>query len=383
MISFCAIAATMVIAALLCVSVPLLRRPDKSEPGTSALVVSMHRKEWVAAERDFLSGRATKEEHAIRRRELERRIFADTARSSTRPANSNTATRNLPVALLAVLIPALACALYSRLGDPGALTLNDPPDERRVERPVSVELMVARLAYRLTDHAPNPLDASSWAILARSYSVLERPTDAVAAYQQAVALDPGNASLRADFADALATANNGGINAAAAGQIKAALSLDPDNTEALGLAATAAFDTHAYSTAIHYWEQQQSTLAADSPVAIQAHKNADHAIALSAVTANVSFDPAIDKPILPDATVIVTARSASGETLAERRITAGDLPAKVVLDDTLAPQPGAAMSANAVVTVEARLDHSATSGMVKVAPAQQNRSVNVVIGGVH
>lgn len=62
--------------------------------------------------------------------------------------------------------------------------------------------MVERLAQRLKTQ---PNDPAGWARLARSYKVLGRFDDARAAYAQAMAQDPKNAELKADYADLLAS----------------------------------------------------------------------------------------------------------------------------------------------------------------------------------
>ena len=64
-----------------------------------------------------------------------------------------------------------------------------------------VVAMVEQLAERMKQ---NPNDADGWAMLARSYSVMERNEDALAAYQKAVALRQDDAGLLVDYADALA-----------------------------------------------------------------------------------------------------------------------------------------------------------------------------------
>jgi cytochrome c-type biogenesis protein CcmH len=192
MIGFWIIAGGMTIAALLCVVVPLLRQTDEVGSTTSsALIVSLYRRELADADRELLAGRLSKYQHTLQRHEIERRVLNDTAsaRSSVRRISNGLAARVAPCALLIPLIPAVACALYIKLGTPEALTLDDPPGEHHDMRSESIGMMVSRLASRLMDHPPDSRDAADWSILARSYAVLERPSDAVAAYSKAVALD--------------------------------------------------------------------------------------------------------------------------------------------------------------------------------------------------
>jgi cytochrome c-type biogenesis protein CcmH len=385
MIGFWIIAGGMTIVALLCVVVPLLRQTDDAGSTTSrTLLVSLYRRELADADRELLAGRLSKYQHTLQRHEIERRVLNDTAsaRSSGRRTSNGVAARVAPCALLIPLIPAVACALYIKLGTPEALTLDDPPGEHHDMRSESIGMMVSRLASRLMDHPPDSRDAADWSILARSYAVLERPSDAVAAYSKAVALDPGDAQLHADFADALATANDGRLDGRATQEIAAALSIDASNPKALALAASAAFDAHAYARAIGYWRRLEAQLAADSPIAVQARKNIDDAVRLTAVTVRVRLGEGVQ--VAPDATIVVTARATSasdvtGEVLADSRLAARELPATIVLDDTLAPHPDVALSAFPKVTVEARIDDTGASGHMDVMPANENRSATVVI----
>src|SRR5450755_1646621 len=64
-----------------------------------------------------------------------------------------------------------------------------------------IAAMVDRLAERMKSHPDEP---EGWIMLARSYTVLGRFADAIPAYRHAAELQPNNASLLADYADAVA-----------------------------------------------------------------------------------------------------------------------------------------------------------------------------------
>lgn len=68
--------------------------------------------------------------------------------------------------------------------------------------------MVDKLAERLKQ---DPSDGEGWAMLARSYSVMERNTEALDAYARAVALRKDDPSLLVDYADALAVKNKNSL----------------------------------------------------------------------------------------------------------------------------------------------------------------------------
>jgi cytochrome c-type biogenesis protein CcmH len=306
--------------------------------------------------------------------------------------------------VLIALFPSAACLLYLKLGEPAALQLNNPLDDSlgvsHDMSSMSVEMMVSRLAFRLRDHAPDPRDAAAWATLARSYTVLERPTDAVAAYEKAVALEPGAAPLRADFADAIASADDGRLAGRASEEIAAALAIDPADPKALALAASAAFDARGYARAIGYWRRLLATLKAESPEAMKVQKNIDEAEGLSAVTVDIRL--ADGAQVASDRTVIVTARTSDAPAstnpasvasavsvavppntlLAERRLSAGELPAKIVLDDSVAINATDTVSAHQQIVVEARIVlGSGANDLTGRGDAKglENRHVSVVI----
>jgi len=360
MITFWIIAAAMLIAAILCAVVPLMQRePAADTPKPRALNVSLYRRELADADHDRLAGVLSDGQHAALRSEIEQRVLADTrtpaALSLMRASPQGTATRAATSALLIALFPAAACALYLKLGQPAALDLDDSFGASHDMSSASVEMMVSRLAFRLKSRVPDPRDAANWATLARSYAVLERPSDAAAAYARAVTLDPGDAQMRADFADTLASANEGRLDGRPSEEIAAALAIEPANPKALALAASAAFEARRFASAISYWRRLIATLDAASPIAVQARKNIDEALSMSAVTVTLQF--ADGAHATPDATVILSAHAqgAANTLLAERHLSASELPATVVLDDSFALNPADTLSAYPQVSVEARV----------------------------
>jgi len=418
MITFWIIAAVMLIAAVLCAVVPLMQRESAAgAPRARALSVSLYRRELADADADLRTGALSPGQYASVRSDIEQRVLADTAGSTSlaRRSTPRTATRAATCAVLIALLPSAACLLYLKRGEPAALKLNNPLDDSlgvsHDMSAMSVEMMVSRLAFRLRDHAPDSRDAAAWATLARSYTVLERPTDAGAAYAKAVALDPGDAPLRADFADAIASADDGRLAGRASEEIAAALAIDSADPKALALAASAAFDTRDYARAIGYWRRLLATLKADSPDAIRVQKNIDAAVGASAVTVDIRL--ADGAHVASDAMVIVTARtsdpaasastnpmnsasaasaasavSATGATvppntlLAERRLAAGELPTKIVLDDSLAINATDTLSAHQQVVVEARIVSASGANDLTGqgdAKGSENRHADVVI----
>ncbi|RZT36351.1 cytochrome c-type biogenesis protein CcmH [Cupriavidus agavae] len=177
-------------------------------------------------------------------------------------------------ATLSVVLPPAAALLYLHLGNPAAVIQGDDAHSLSGDAHTptigQIESMVDGLARRLQ---ANPDDAQGWAMLARSYAVMERFDDAAAAYGKAVALAPGVASLRSDYADVLASVNDGSLQGQALTQIRAALAADPDDPKGLALAASAAAQRGDTAEAVAHWEHLQRLLPADSQTAARIAAN--------------------------------------------------------------------------------------------------------------
>jgi cytochrome c-type biogenesis protein CcmH len=238
--------------------------------------------------------------------------------------------------------------------------------------------MVERLAERLKKE---PKDAEGWAMLARSYTVLERNAEAVKAYEKAVALAPKDADLLADYADALAMKNGRQLAGEAMKMVERALKADPRHLKALALAGTHAFDRKDYKAAVKYWQQavdagapdhelvrqlepglaQARELAGLPAAAAQDKRAPAPGTALNAsVSGTVTLAPALARQASPDDTVFIYARDAQGSRmpLAILRKQVRDLPLRFTLDDSLAMSPAAKLSGAKQVIVEARISKS-------------------------
>lgn len=208
----------------------------------------------------------------VRQRRRQRAAFRPRTDAPAAPTPAPPPTRSRwVVAATLVALPGAAMLLYLHLGNPGLLRAawaSAPPAmSANGEHPVEmsqINAMVSRLAMRLRQ---NPGDANGWYMLARSYTAMERFDDAAAAYARAVALVPDAPALRADYADALASAAGGQLEGAPMEQVRQALSLDPDEPKALALAGTEAAERGALPEAIGYWEHLQRLLPPDSETA--------------------------------------------------------------------------------------------------------------------
>jgi cytochrome c-type biogenesis protein CcmH len=326
----------------------------------------------------------------LQRQALEQRIvervLANTPSPPPLPPQAGTPYKLLAGIAAAVLV--VAAAGYGWTGTPNANQLKI--DAAAAERAApggqpgaaQIQAMVDKLAQRLKD---KPDDAEGWRMLARSYIVLERPGDAVAAYKKAVALNGNDAGLLADYADALAMTKGRDLTGEPLALVQKALQIDPTNLKALALAGSAAFDQKDFAAAVGHWEKLAAAAPPDSPWLPNVRESiaearraagmpvaaaptpgpgqppAQTAAANSAtVTGTVSLAAALRAQAAPEDTVFVYARAASGPRmpLAIVRKQVKDLPFDFVLDDSTAMSPALRLSGFQSVVVGARVSKS-------------------------
>lgn len=394
MMTFWMIAALMIVVALVAVMLPMLRgdSAERVSYDDVAAAVQRHRRAELESEArtGVLAGDALDEAQG----ELERSARAQGAAvvgestATVGPAG----TRGLVVA--AMLLPVVAAGLYLWLGEPGAIEAAKPT---RTALPAqhpdvaqgaggnadqhSVDDMTSRLEQRL---AAKPDDAEGWTLLGRTYMYSKRAGDAVKAFERARKLRGDDPKLMADTAEALAVAGGNRIDGESSRLIRAALEREPANPKALWLAGAEQLQKGNGPSAAKYWRELQRQLlpgsseaqALDAYIAqAEAGAVALQSPAASAgdarpvskgnahgasVRVQVALDPAMKARASPDDTVFIYARAAQGPRmpLAMVRKQVRDLPADVVLDDSLAMGPGMNLSRFGEVVVAARVSKS-------------------------
>ncbi|MBV2162218.1 c-type cytochrome biogenesis protein CcmI [Achromobacter denitrificans] len=411
----------LLLATLLCLIPPLLRRAPSAEPAASANVRAFYLAQREQLQRDLKNGSLSAAERARAEEELQRDLLQDLDLRRERAAPWAGQRAGVAAAcLLSVLIPVAAVLLYGQLGNPRAAA-----DAASAAAALSAEphagasgddmtLAINALAQRLR---AAPDDADGWYMLARSYETLGRYTDAVAAYQQVLRLVPGQPAVLADLADALLSASQGTPDAASIGAVAQALAAQPDQPKALALAGMMALRRGDAAEALAHWERLQAQLPPDSEAARQIQSNIAQARAMAAgsapaapgaanaaanstanAMANAAANPGNDSVANPAAnpagnstagaasaarisgrariadalrgqvqaadTVFILARPESGSRmpLAILQMRVGDLPRDFVLDDSSAMSPDATLSrAGGKMRVEIRISRSGTA----------------------
>jgi cytochrome c-type biogenesis protein CcmH len=265
-----------------------------------------------------------------------------------------------------------------------------------------ITAMTEKLAERLKE---KPNDAEGWTMLARSYIALGRQPEALKAYENALSLRKDDATLLADYADALAVKNNGRLDGEPMKQIDRALKIDPKNPKALALAGSHAFNKKDYAGAVKLWEvlvkngpPENDLVKQIEPGLAEARNLAGlppevkpldapakpGATSNSTVSGTVTLSASLVKLAKPEDTVFVFARLAEGARmpLAILRKQVKDLPLQFTLDDSMAMSPANALSGASKVVIGARVSKSGNAVPQPGDLSGQSVPVNVGTSGV-
>lgn len=275
MILFWVICALMVVVALAFVLPPALQRSEDvaTDDERKQANIAVYRDQLSELEADLRNGLVAEDQYRQDREEIERRLLEDTAITrSKKPAGAVPINARNTAYLLGLGLPIVAIVFYLRVGEPERITNPAPvgmpasaesaaPPERTQEQ---IEANVNKLAERLKS---NPNDAQGWTMLARSYSSMEKYSDAANAYAKATELNPKDADLLAEYAFVTGMAEGKSLAGKPTEIINRALKVDPENPKALQLAGSAAFQAKDYKKAIDYWQRVLKKVPPGSEVA--------------------------------------------------------------------------------------------------------------------
>jgi cytochrome c-type biogenesis protein CcmH len=392
---------TIVSAMTLCVLGLLLRPLLKRQAQMTSeqeKTLPVYRQQFSELEQDLTNGLLTDEQYQTARHELERRVLEETGSIETSSTTSGGLVNLRFVALsLVMIIPAASGVLYWTLGNPAAMThpaaspmaaQGGAGDERQMME--GLNTLMERLKKKLEQ---NPNDATGWTMLARSYMAMERYADAVPAFDKAFKLNPNNADMLADYADALAIHQGRKLEGKPETMIQKALKVDPNHVKALMLAGTIAYNRKDFSLAVKDWERARANLppgsdpedgeqiaaaigdakqrmggapmmaATNAPRASSAmpadHPPVKKAGASHAITGKVVLGPGMAGKTLPD-TLFVFAKDVAGPPMPVSIVRASkkDLPFTFRLDDSTSPMPSRKLSDIDTVVIVARVSKS-------------------------
>ena len=418
--TFWAIVSAMTLAVLGFIVRPLLmRQPAITSEQEKKLPI--YRQQFAELEQDLANGLLTDDQYQAARSELERRVLEETGSTETASMTTGGLVNLRFVAiLLGMLIPAASGVLYWTLGNPAAMTHPAVSSAQAgaggdAQMADSLNELIEQLRKKLEQ---NPNDAVGWGLLARSYMAMERYADAVPIFERATKLDSNNASLLADYADALAVHQGRKLEGRPETLIQKALKLDPHNVKALMLSGTIAYNRKDFARAAKEWEDAHAHLPPDDQESsdqlqasiAEAKRRMGGAPAMNMLVANPPMEQAkptkpaaqsgqsraitgkvvlgsnfANRANLPD-TLFVFAKDVAGPPMPVSIVRASrkDLPFTFRLDDSTSPMPSRKLSDISTVVIVARLSKSGKAmpesgdleGMSQpIAPGTENITV--------
>lgn len=385
--AFVFLAAAMTLVAVIIVLWPMFRQPVRTGNAATSQqaqdqLFRQHRLQEL--QNDVDSGILDAEQLENASAEIKRMGEAASAEASTyQPGLSGDESHRrtvMRVAFAVVLImPLSSAALYWQYNgwpSEAELAASRAMPSANQETP-SVEQMVSGLANRLEQ---NPDDLEGWIMLGRSYRVMNRFAEATKAYRKANELSGGdNADILVAEAATLGLSRDRDLLGRPQQLFAQALKLQPDNLAANWYSGLIGLQENDANKAIQYFEK---ALSLDPPpdfrkaivdqlnfarqqvgLPAQASKQTQSAgTAQTGPRLSISVDASPDIKAEFDAStrVFVFARVPNGPhmPLAVQRLAVSDLPAQVILDDSMAMMPSMKLSAHQRWEIVARISRS-------------------------
>jgi len=375
-------AAVLIIIALAFVLFPVLfRRTDaRARADIRNQNLMAYRTRMKELDNEFEAGILDEDNYQQLKEELAGSMLDDVPESE-RPRVAVPGRKSaIAVALATVLVlPGAAYLLYQEWGAMDRVeqfVAMQKMQQTDAGRQAQMTDLVTQLRDRLEAAPDNP---EGWAMLGQSYMRLEQYQEAAWAFRQLAKVagsEQSEAVALGLSAQALFFDSQGAMTGEVTEAIRKARALNPDEVNALGLLGINAFSQQNYHEAIKYWERIVS-VAPDHPQIASIKGGISEAYRRlgetppemtapadaggPGVTVEVSLADAFEGQVPADTTLFVFAREAgnpNGPPLAVARLTAGDLPTTLRLDDGKSMSPQAKISGAGEVLVTARLSRS-------------------------
>ncbi len=373
MVVFALAVALLLLFALAAVLWPLLRRaPDHYSVGRNEANLQILRDQLAELDADLANGTLSSAQHENARAELERRVLDESQQGSVDGAQQTAGRAWLTPLVVGVLLPIVSVGLYMHLGS------SDGIDVEAYSRQEAANITpddVARMVGRLEQHlAANPDDVEGWAMLGRARSALQQFDASAQAWRRAAELQPDNADILTDYAEAVALSQQGSLAGEPGRLLSRALELEPSHPKGLALSGSAAFARGDYGAAIDYWQRLLTVSAEDDELSAalktgiaEARSRLAQAGAggqkSASVAGNVSLSPQLSQSVAADDTVFIFARATKepGMPLAVARIKVSELPYQFRLDDSMAMTSERKLSDFEQLVIVARVSKSGSA----------------------
>jgi cytochrome c-type biogenesis protein CcmH len=430
--------ALMVIMLLLAIGLlvyPLLKVRTRDSLAYKESNLKINEDKIKELDADLAEGRIDQQFYRAARDELDKELLVDIPGESQDTAALHytaTARRHPAVALMiSVFLPATVMLVYLQLGmhaagdDPVTLG-QQQADQQQINKQeqelASVEKMAAELEAKLIDEGGTSKD---WVLLGRAHKYMGRNELAAKAFAVALESDTENAQLMLEAAEVTALNNGRVFTAEAVEMVRKAYSLEPDNANVLWFIGVVEYQQKNYRQAIDHLKKLLP-LAGDeedvlkSIVAVVAKSRTalieageempelEQLLGVPAMTEAVAPEPVSAQSdsirvsissgsqasdlFDENATVFVYAKALKGPKmpLAVQRLRLADLPATVVLDDSMAMMQGMQMSAFEQLEISARISRTGSAmaesgdyiGRQEITDKSKQAEISIVIDTV-
>lgn len=394
-IEFWLLIACLIVLALLVLLPPLFKKTPLRYADGEQRNTAIARQQLAELKAQLQNGVLSQDQYDAQYRELQLTLLDDLeVDAPTVPAGK---TGRWMVPVLVIGVPLLSVFLYMQLGEPQALVKAELAASNQ-KAADNVKNMVNKLIQRLKQH---PEDLEGWMMLGRSYVYAEQYQDAADVFAELNRRKPNDPAVMLHYADALSMARNGQMDGEPAALVDQALKLVPEDHTALWLAGMAKAEAGDFAQAIAHWKKLSGLLPADDESQAQLQKMIQMAEAeqqkpqatASApavdIKVKVELDVAIKAKVEPQHTVFIYAQAVNGPKmpLAIVRKQVADLPASVVLNDSMAMQPQTHLADFKQLRIVARISKTGNAmpqagdliGVAQLDSVSGNPSVGIVI----
>ena len=408
-IVFWAMTIVLLLLAIAIVVYPLLRVRGGSSLAYKDSNLRINDDKLKELDLDLKEGRIDQAFYKQAREELDRELLIDIPAENQQTASqhyASTAKRHPALAIMiAIFIPLLAMLLYLDLGMHSASDENfvaEQQSQSTGQQP-SIEEMTRRLEQKIEAEGGT---VEEWAMLGRSRKYMGNYELASKAFAVALEKDTQNAQLMLERAEVMALANNRVFNAEAKAVVRKAYALEPDNANAQWFAGVVEYQSGNYRNAIDILarlvpvarddkdvlnsiigiiaKSRDQLIAAGEDVAeldellgvdttvgaqpsgvqgMASQGTDDQAASMTSLNVKVAISDAVRAKFVESDTVFIYAKAKQGPRmpLAAQRLKLSQLPADIVLDDSMAMVEGMNLSSFDQLVVSARVSRSGTA----------------------
>lgn len=440
-ITFWVLLILMLLVAIGLLVYPLLKARQYSTLAYKDSNLKINDEKIAELDLDLQEGLIDQQYYKAAREELDRELLIDIPAESKKTASehyTNAAKRHPTLALIiSIFVPMLALLLYLDLGMHNASdeSFIASQQQQATGKQPSIEEMTRKLEAKIEKEGGSVKD---WTMLGRSHKYLGENEQAARAFAVALEQDSNNAQLMLELAEVLALNNNRVFSDDARTLVLKAYELEPDNPNTLWFAGVAEFQRGNHRPAIAHLTRLLSLTGGDVEVmkavisviaksrqalvdageempALEKMIGLESMMAEAKAASKMASAEAEQAPasasasktrleILVDVSdqvrqkfdandiVFVYAKAKQGPRmpLAAKRITLAELPATIVLDDSMAMVEGMNLSAFDELVISARVTKTGSAiaqsgdyiGRIDVTDKSADTKLNIVIDSV-